>query len=113
MSSGDSESDSFLPYHFLRTSGTEPPSSHVEAQIAFYAMDSSTPIYEDTCSALSADLAVVTSAAEALQTGRQYAYALTAQPGHHAAPCHGGYCLINYAAVAAHRLQNGGARVGH
>jgi acetoin utilization deacetylase AcuC-like enzyme len=109
----DGSPDTFIPYHFLRTNAEEPPGKHVETQIAFYANDSTTYLFQDTHLVLEQDLAIVRASTNAIVNGRQVVYALTSMPGHHAAPFHyGGYCYINYAAIAAHQLQQQGYRVG-
>lgn len=107
----DAQLDGFVPYHFLR-GGSLPPGPHVESEVAFYATDASTPIHADTADVLARDLAVVSAAVDAICAGQRCAYSLTTHPGHHAAPQHyGGYCFLNYAALAARRLHEAGHRV--
>lgn len=108
----DGDLDGFVPYHFLRCEGSSPPGPHVESEVAFYATDASTPIHADTAEVLARDLSVVSAGVDAICVGRRCAYALTTHPGHHAAPRHyGGYCFLNYAALAARRLHEAGHRV--
>lgn len=68
--------------------------------------DCSSPLTAGTWIAAKEAADVSLTAAECLLIGRErVAYALCRPPGHHAGPrVYGGYCYLNNAAVAAHRL---------
>ena len=73
--------------------------------VAYYAMDTTTPIGGATYAAALQSAMAAATGAELLLRGERAAYALCRPPGHHAerARC-GGYCFINNAAVAAELL---------
>jgi len=107
----DCVEDGLVPYFFLKTPGTEPPGETVEAGVAFYCTDNTTPIYPDTHAALADDMGVLQKAVEVLSTSN-FVYALTTMPGHHAGPHNfGGYCYVNNAVIGAKLLQAAGRRV--
>ena len=109
----DPANQTFVPFHFLRTAGEEPRGKQAATKVGFYANDATTPIFPDTPEVLENDLAIVSAAVHALKSGTRNVYALTCMPGHHAAPFnYGGYCFLNYAAIAAYRLQKHGFQVG-
>ena len=109
----DPANQTFVPSHFLRTAGEEPRGKKAATKVGFYANDATTPIFPDTPEVLENDLAIVSAAVHALKSGTRNVYALTCMPGHHAAPFnYGGYCFLNYAAIAAYRLQEHGFKVG-
>ena len=79
-------------------------------QLGYYVNDAGTPITAGTWDALSAGADCVQTAVDAL-ADRPAAFALTRPPGHHAAASLGaGYCLVNFAAVAAETMLAGGSR---
>lgn len=81
-------------------------------QLGYYCSDDLTPILGQTWAAAYTSAQVSLSAAAALENGGRIAYALCRPPGHHAyRDMYGGYCYLNNAAVAAHRLTERGRRV--
>jgi acetoin utilization deacetylase AcuC-like enzyme len=71
----------------------------------YYLMDLSACIVEGTYGAALASANCALNAAEAVLHGERVAFAMCRPPGHHAGRDYaGGYCFINNAAVAAHRL---------
>lgn len=84
------------------------------ALAGWYAMDTTTPLGEGTFEAAVAAAECALTAADLLLEGAPSAYALCRPPGHHVGPdFYGGSCYLNNAALAAERLQRGGAgRVG-
>ena len=75
----------------------------------YYIMDLSACIVEGTYRAALDSANCALSAAAAVATGERAAFALSRPPGHHAGKDYaGGYCFINNACVAAHRLSSKG-----
>lgn len=74
-------------------------------QVAYYAMDTTTPIGPATWAVAVQSAMAAATGAELLLRGARAAYALCRPPGHHAERArYGGYCFINNAAVAAEML---------
>lgn len=72
----------------------------------FYIYDNTCPIGIGTWQAITHSASVAYAGAEAIIQGERAAYALCRPPGHHAGrDFAGGYCFINNAAFAAHRLK--------
>lgn len=81
-------------------------------QLGYYCTDSTTPILANTWEAAYWAAQLALSAASHVQQHGGTAYALCRPPGHHAyADMYGGYCFLNNAAIAAHWLAQGGAKV--
>jgi acetoin utilization deacetylase AcuC-like enzyme len=107
----DADAEELLTTQFARTQ-MHRRSDGLINQLGYHTSDTSTPIRDDTWPAVyGAAQAAVAAADAALERGA--AYALCRPPGHHAyADCAGGFCYLNYAAIAAQRLRaRGAARV--
>ncbi|MGF1464144.1 MAG: histone deacetylase family protein [Maricaulaceae bacterium] len=85
----------------------------IDGLIGLYAFDSGTPIAAGTWDAVRQGADAAVASADALSAGEDRALCLTRPPGHHAMRGqYGGYCFLNFAAIAAQRLRdNGAARV--
>ena len=86
--------------------GPNPRASGARALRGIYCFDTYTPILPHTFAAALGGASAAAHAADLIASGSERAvYVLTRPPGHHAEPdrC-GGYCYLNNAAVAAHRL---------
>lgn len=84
------------------------PGNTVLGWVSHYGQDNYTPICPRTGITLSRDLGVVTRAVQdvLLHDGHMKAFAMTTLPGHHSsANSFGGYCYVNFAAVAAKMLK--------
>ena len=103
MSEAEDKS-TLLPATFaLRRQPPKPTS--LLGRAGYYMMDLSACIVEGTYTAALASANCALSAAVALTTGSQSAFALCRPPGHHAGKDYaGGYCFINNAGVAANWL---------
>lgn len=79
-------------------------------RIGYYASDTFTPIYEDTYNKLLCCAKNTMSVIDHLcKSDDKIVYALNSMPGHHAGHVnYGGYCYINFAALAARMLSNRG-----
>jgi acetoin utilization deacetylase AcuC-like enzyme len=93
------------------TPATFPPrrSTHnsgvAAGQAGYYIFDLSTPILENTYTAILGSANCALSAAQSLLDGERVAFALCRPPGHHAGrDFAGGYCYLNNAAIAAQHL---------
>ncbi|HEY6879535.1 MAG TPA: histone deacetylase family protein [Polyangiales bacterium] len=99
--------ESFYPYVFPERS-TLPPSDQA-VRAGYFALDSLTPLSRNVWhdARRAADCAL--TGAQALLTGRTFAYALTRPPGHHAGRRrYAGSCYLNNAAIAAAYLARHG-----
>jgi acetoin utilization deacetylase AcuC-like enzyme len=93
-----------LPATFALRRDPPKPTSLL-GRAGYYMMDLSACIVEGTFAASLASANCALSAAQAILDGERSAFALCRPPGHHAGKDYaGGYCFINNAAVAAHRL---------
>ncbi|MCP4092862.1 MAG: histone deacetylase family protein [Planctomycetes bacterium] len=80
------------------------------AKLGFYSMDNGTPLAAGTWRAVRAAADAAVTAASLVVAGERAAFCATRPPGHHAGrDFMGGYCFLNYAAIAATTLQDGGA----
>lgn len=87
-------------------------SPSVEAELGWYCLDTSSPLFAGTHSVALGAATCAAAAAEELLDGAQGAYALCRPPGHHAMAGHyGGFCYFNNTAVAARRLSVRARRV--
>ena len=78
-------------------------------QTGYYCFDAQTPIMHGTYRAALGSAACALTGADLLLSGERAVYALCRPPGHHAAADkYGGYCYLNNAALAAHRLSGQG-----
>ena len=78
-------------------------------QLGYYVADAGTAIGEHTWDAVCGGADVVWAAVQQVQGGERAAMALTRPPGHHAAAdLAGGYCLLNFAAIAAEAFRGEG-----
>jgi acetoin utilization deacetylase AcuC-like enzyme len=85
--------------------GLRPHTRSVQGRAGAYCFDLSAPIVAGTFAAARGSAAAALTGAELLIGGERAAYALCRPPGHHAArDMAGGYCYLNNAAIAAHRL---------
>ena len=74
-------------------------------QAGWYCFDPQTPILSGTWEAACGAAACALTGADLLLEADRLAYALCRPPGHHAGrDYYGGYCYLNNAALAAHRL---------
>ncbi len=88
------------------------PSSSVVAQAGYYLGDLAVPLGPRSWASCLAATHVAAAAADAVLAGTPAAYALCRPSGHHArADRASGFCYVNNAAVAAHRLRGKFARV--
>ncbi|MCC6500643.1 MAG: histone deacetylase family protein [Anaerolineales bacterium] len=98
----------FLPATFALRHQPKKPKSLL-GRGGYYIMDLSACITAGTYAAARASANCALSAAEAVSNGERSAFALCRPPGHHAGKDYaGGYCFINNAAAAAHRLSSSG-----
>ncbi len=85
--------------------GTPPPQS-LFARAGYHLLDLAAPIVEGTYAAALASAGCAVAATDAVLQTRGVAFALCRPPGHHAGrDFAGGFCYLNNAALAAHRLQ--------
>lgn len=88
------------------------PLRGILGQAARYLADGSCPVGEHTWTSVYWATQSAISATEAVLNGERSAYALSRPPGHHArADAAGGFCYVNYAAVAAQMLRSRYERV--
>ena len=74
--------------------------------LGWFCTDTATPLVAGSYLAARAAVDVACTAAGLVLSGSSAAYGLTRPPGHHAGPDYfGGFCLLNHAAVAAHRFR--------
>ena len=87
--------------------------SRIDALLGQYSFDSATPLTPDAWDASYWSAQGALSALDAVLGGDRAAFALGRPPGHHAGRDYlGGYCYLNYAAVAAQAARDAGvARV--
>jgi acetoin utilization deacetylase AcuC-like enzyme len=85
--------------------GPNPRATGPRALCGTYCYDVYAPILPGTFAAALGGATAAARAADLVAGGEKAVYVLTRPPGHHAEPdrC-GGYCYLNSAAVAAHRL---------
>ncbi|MCU6455150.1 histone deacetylase family protein [Sphingomonas sp. A2-49] len=102
-----------IPYAFPIVRRRSLTPSRVDALLGAHAMDSVTPITDDTWSAAYWSSQAALAATAAVLGGDRAAFALSRPPGHHAGRDYcGGYCHLNHAAVAAQAARDAGiARV--
>jgi acetoin utilization deacetylase AcuC-like enzyme len=87
-------------------------SASVWAELGWYCLDTSSPLFAGTHAAALGAACCAASAADDLLAGAGAAYALCRPPGHHAmSGRYGGFCYFNNAALAARRLEVRGRRV--
>ncbi|OIQ63965.1 acetylpolyamine aminohydrolase [mine drainage metagenome] len=95
----------------VRTLRSDVLPTHFAARMGLFSMDAGSPLTSGTWVAARAGADCALSAAQALTTGAQSAFALTRPPGHHAGvDFFGGYCFLNNAALAATYLRDHGAQ---
>ncbi len=83
----------------------------LDGRIGLYCFDSGSPICAGTWEAMLAGARCALSAVAVLNDGAALAASLSRPPGHHAARAlYGGYCYVNFAAVAAQALIDRGAK---
>ncbi len=102
-----------LPDTFVRRMPGMKRPQKPSAQAGFYCFDMAAPITAGTWQVVTEAAACALAAAGEIPAGAAAAYALTRPPGHHAGPDYcGGFCYLNYAAIAAQFLRDAGlARV--
>jgi acetoin utilization deacetylase AcuC-like enzyme len=84
--------------------------SRIGARLAYYVIDSSTPITATSWRAARCSADVALTAQAIVAGGERAAFALCRPPGHHAGrDFFGGYCFLNNAAIAAQAFIDGGA----
>jgi len=82
----------------------------IDGLLSHYSFDAGTPITAGTWRALLGATGAVLAARCAVDDGARSAFALTRPPGHHAGTDSlGGYCYVNFAAVAAQAFRDAGA----
>jgi acetoin utilization deacetylase AcuC-like enzyme len=98
------DKSTLLPATFALRRHPQKPTSLL-GRAGYYMMDLSACIVAGTYPAALASANCALSAAEAVVNGERAAFALCRPPGHHAGKDYaGGYCFLNNASVAAHRL---------
>ena len=102
-----------LPYCFPVRGMRQLPPAQIEGKLGYYSSDMTAPITPGLWPSLRAGADCALAGAQHLLEGGRSAFALCRPPGHHAsADTMGGYCYLNFAAVAAQRLRDAGmARV--
>ena len=101
---GLSEKKSIYPYVFPIRNASRPP-RELPVRAGYYCIDTFTPLNANAWKAAKRAVDCGLTAAETLLSGRRTAYALVRPPGHHAErKAFGGFCYLNTAAIAAHRL---------
>jgi acetoin utilization deacetylase AcuC-like enzyme len=84
--------------------------SRIGARLAYYVIDSSTPITATSWQAARGSADVALTAQAIVAGGERAAFALCRPPGHHAGrDFFGGYCFLNNAAISAQAFIDGGA----
>jgi acetoin utilization deacetylase AcuC-like enzyme len=85
----------------------------IDARIGYYSFDGGTPLTPQAWDASYWAAQCALSALDAVLAGDKAAFALCRPPGHHAGADYlGGYCYLNYAAIAAQAARDAGvARV--
>ncbi len=79
------------------------------AKLGFYSMDNGTPLAEGTWRAVRAAADAAVTAASFVINGERAVFSATRPPGHHAGrDFMGGYSFLNFSALAATALQDGG-----
>jgi acetoin utilization deacetylase AcuC-like enzyme len=96
------------PYVFpVRRPERRPKDLSVRA--GYYCVDTFTPLDHNAYTAARGAVDVALAAAGETLAGRRVSYALCRPPGHHAGKrTFGGFCYLNNAAIAAHRLSEMG-----
>ncbi|MBC8403605.1 MAG: histone deacetylase family protein [Planctomycetes bacterium] len=80
------------------------------AKLGFFSMDNGTPLAAGTWPAVRAAADAAVTAASLVVAGERAVFSATRPPGHHAGrDFMGGYCFLNYSALAATALLDGGA----
>lgn len=96
--------------HPIARGGTYPASA--VGQAGYHMADTSCPISAETWESACWSAWSATSAADAVQAGDGWSYALCRPPGHHAfSDVAGGFCFFNNSAIAAQRLRRSAERV--
>ncbi|RJP58649.1 MAG: histone deacetylase family protein [Candidatus Auribacter fodinae] len=99
---------SIYPYVFPIRNRTRPP-VELPMRAGYYCIDTFTPINENAWCAAKRAVDCALTAADFILKGSRLAYALVRPPGHHAEiNSFGGFCYLNSAAIAAHRLSRFG-----
>lgn len=81
----------------------------LEDRAGYFCADTFTPLTHNSWPAARAAVDATLTAADLLARGERIAYALCRPPGHHAERrIYGGFCYLNNAAIAAHRLSGSG-----
>lgn len=83
----------------------------IDGRLSYYSFDAGTPVMKGTWEALHAASNTAVSAQKAVSGGERAALSLQRPPGHHAAAdLMGGYCYLNFAAIAAQEFLTDGAK---
>ena len=91
------------PHSFAGRNGRLPADPVFQA--GYYCTDAQTPIMSGTWGAALSAASCAAAGAGRLLAGSRCAFAVCRPPGHHAGRSYyGGYCYLNNAAIAAHRL---------
>jgi len=94
-----------IPHTFPTRNLRQTKPSSIFGEVGYFAMDTATPITSATWQAVYGAAQSTLSAANDIANGAQGAFALTRPPGHHASgDGFGGYCFLNFAAIAANVL---------
>jgi len=84
--------------------------SRIDALLGRFSFDATTPITAKTWLAVYASAQTAVAATSAVLDGASAAFALSRPPGHHAGRDYlGGYCYLNFAAIAAQYARDAGA----
>lgn len=101
--------DWVVPYAYPNRHMQARPAS-ILGQVGHYLSSGTSPIGAGTWAAIAGAANAAVEATDTVLAGRMQAYALCRPPGHHAyADLGAGFCYVNNAAIAAHRL---GATLG-
>lgn len=111
LDSANADEQPFPSVWPIRTLRSDIEPANFIAKLGFYSMDNGTPFAAGTWPAVRAAADAAVTAASFVLAGERAAFSATRPPGHHAGrDFMGGYCFLNYAALAATALQDGGAK---
>lgn len=104
-------SSDVLPMSYPHRPRRAEPPIDIDGAAGYFCSSSDTVITQSSWHALKSVANCAVEAADHVLSSGGGAFTLTRPPGHHAgADYMSGYCLLNYAAIAAQRLRTSGAR---